>query len=536
MKLKTLVWTIAMTSCAALIAPGLLPAQELQENKERREENDSKEHHRYRFVDIGTFGGPASFVNPVGNGAGTISSPGTVVGASATLVPSTPASNGFVCGGLDGIVPFVFHAFKWQNGVVTDLGALSPGVDNCSDALSVNASGKIVGTSENGLIDPALGVKEIRAVFWDDGEIKDLGTFGGNYSVAAQINNRGQIVGFALNAVPDPFSMFAVVLGGPSGGTQTRAFLWQDGAMQDLGTLGGNDAWGIFVNQRGQVAGYSYTNSTPNATTGFPSTDPFLWHGGKMIDIGSLGGTFGVASALNNRGQVLGQSNLAGDQTSDPFLWDGEKLIDLFTDTVGGNPITANALNDAGEIVGFAAFPNGAFDAYLWKGGVATDLGTLAGDCFSEAVAINSKGQVVGYSFSCASNTQRSFLWENGSMVDLNTLIRPNSDLQLVETIAINDRGEIAGDGVPSGCVGGDAPCGHAYVLIPCDQDHADNGGCEDIPEGTTAMTQNHSATVNQSPATVTQGSPTAREIMARIYARIGRRFHVPGLAPGPRE
>ena len=109
-----------------------------------------------------------------------------------------------------------------------------------------------------------------------------------------------------------------------------------------------------------------------------------------MIDLGTLGGTFGSPNALNNQGQVVGQSNLPGDQpgNSDPFLWDGEKLVDLFTTSIGGNPLTANAINDAGEIVGFAAFPNGAFDAYLWKGGVATDLGTLAGDCFSEAVAL----------------------------------------------------------------------------------------------------------------------------------------------------
>jgi probable HAF family extracellular repeat protein len=154
--------------------------------------------------------------------------------------------------------------------------------------------------------------KEIRAVLWEDGEIRNLGTFGGNYGAAASINSSGQVAGFALNAIPEPLSMFAVVLGGPSAGTQTRAFLWEKGEMQDLGTLGGPDAWGIFVNESGEVAGYSYTNSTPNATTGFPTTDPFVWKNGRMIDLGTLGGTFGVPSALNNRGQVVGQSNLPG--------------------------------------------------------------------------------------------------------------------------------------------------------------------------------------------------------------------------------
>jgi len=66
-----------------------------------------------------------------------------------------------------------------------------------------------------------------------------------------------------------------------------------------------------FLNKRGQVAGVSYTNSTPGPT-GFPTLDPFLWDGRKMIDLGSLGGTFGSGLALNGRGQVAGYSDLAG--------------------------------------------------------------------------------------------------------------------------------------------------------------------------------------------------------------------------------
>jgi probable HAF family extracellular repeat protein len=531
MKLKTLVWTIAMTSCPALVAPVLLPAQELQENKERREEKDSKEHHRYKLIDIGTFGGPESYIN----NAMSLGSPrqinrnGTVVGSSATSIPSPPDSNFSVCGGLDGTVPFAFRAFQWRDGDVTDLGAL-PGVDNCSVATSINARGEIVGYSENGLVDSLTGKRQIRAVLWKDGEIRDLGTFGGNHSLVGSINNRGQVAGSALNAIPDPFSFYDLLLGF-STGTQTRAFLWEDGHKHDLGTLGGPDAFAAFVNDHGQVIGSSYADSTPNPTTGLPTQDPFLWTKEEgMIDLGTLGGTLGFANAMNNRGEVIGTSNLAGDQVSDPFLWDGEKLIDLFTATIGGNPITANALNDAGEIVGFAAFPNGAFDAYLWKGGVATDLGTLAGDCFSEAVAINSKGQVVGYSFSCASMIQRSFLWENGSMVDLNTLIPPNSNLQLVETLAINDRGGIAGDGLPPGCLKGDGQCGHAYVLIPCERGHSDAEGCEDEGEDTAVATQRSSAPVTR-PADATQGALTP-EILAALRVRFARRYRGFGIWP----
>jgi probable HAF family extracellular repeat protein len=514
---------VAVLIFSSLVMPVSVAAQD------NSSKDQKSKHQQYKLVDLGTFGGPASFVNPVGNGAGTISSRGTAVGAESTSIPSAPNSNGFVCGGLDGTVPFVFHAFKWQGGVLTDLGALPPAADNCSDALSVNTSGEIVGTSENGLIDPFRGIKEIRAVHWKDGDIKDLGTLGGKYSAAGQINNRGQVVGFALNVIPDPFSMFATVVGGPSGGTQTRAFLWQSGQMQDLGSLGGDDAWGIFVNARGQVAGYSYTNSTPNATTGFPTTDPFLWDNGRMIDLGSLGGTFGVPSALNNRGQVVGQSNLQGDQPGnvDPFLWDGGKLIDLYKDTIGGQPITANAINDAGEIVGFGVFSNGASDAYLWKDGAVTDLGTLVGDCFSQAFAINSAGQVVGQSFSCVSDTVRTFLWENGSMVDLNALIPPNSGFQLVEATAINDQGEIAGDAAPPGCPNSnDASCGHAFVLIP-------DGDCSNDCEARVAASQN-TATPAPNSATMKQGNETFVSPLERFRSQMRRRYHTSGQPAVP--
>jgi len=74
-----------------------------------------------------------------------------------------------------------------------------------------------------------------------------------------------------------------------------------------------------------------------------------------MTDLGSLGGTDCVVTAINNRGQVIGAANLAGDGIADPFLWDGEKLIDLYTSS-GGNVLAVDSINDAGEIVGAADF------------------------------------------------------------------------------------------------------------------------------------------------------------------------------------
>jgi probable HAF family extracellular repeat protein len=71
--------------------------------------------------------------------------------------------------------------------------------------------------------------------------------------------------------------------------------------MQDLGTLGGPDAQALFINERGQIAGTSNTSTAPNPVTGVPPRDPFLWENGKMLDLGTLGGAVGFVIGLNNR-------------------------------------------------------------------------------------------------------------------------------------------------------------------------------------------------------------------------------------------
>jgi len=268
--------------------PVRLAAQQQSANPQQKHS-----HHRYRLVDIGTFGGPESNVNPSVNAGHIVSRQGTTVGASATSVPTSSHSHPFVCGGLDGVavVPFVFHGFKWQDGTVINLGALPPAAHNCSEAQGVNGEGQVVLQSENGVIDPLTGINEIRGVLWKNGKLEDLGTFGGNNSLANQINSGGEVAGAAMNAIPDPFSIYYFLFLGSSNGTQTRAFLWENGHKKDLGTLGtGNDAIASFVNERGEVAGVSYTNSIPNPTTGIPTLDPFLWTRDRgMIDLGTFG-------------------------------------------------------------------------------------------------------------------------------------------------------------------------------------------------------------------------------------------------------
>jgi probable HAF family extracellular repeat protein len=537
-KFRMLLAAITFSAALALLFAGLaLPLRLAAQDKQ----DHNRRHHHYRLIDMGTFGGPASFINEA-YWVPAVNRRGMMVGGSSTPVSLSSTSNPTGC---EGGAPNVYHAFEWRNGTVNDLGSLG-GADYCSDGESINAKGEIGGVSENGLVDPALGLNEIRAVVWKGGQITDLGTLGGDHSWSWGINNSGQVVGLALNAIPDPYSIYDFVIFGSSSGTQTRAFLWQEGVMQDLGTLGGPDAYAGAINEHGQIGGQSYTNSMPNPSSGFPTLDPFFWENGTMQDIGSLGGVVGFFLALNDRGQVIGGSSIASAPAAciapngsiefsnpgcDPFLWNHGTLIDLNTSTTGGNPQSADGINDAGEIVGAAAFPTQVYDAYLWRDGMATDLGHLMGDCYSEAWAINPQSQVVGDSFGCGSVfPHHAFLWENGSIVDLNNLIPNGSSLQLVFATAINDRGEIAGDGVPPGVSPGDVfTQGHAYLLIPCDENHPGVEGCDySLVEAPAAVAQPTSATRETSSRALPQS-------LLRRMSRMSQ-YRFPGLPMGPRN
>jgi probable HAF family extracellular repeat protein len=496
-------WLTALTFLAALALPGRVAAQHHQDAS-----------YPYVLVDLGTFGGPASYFS---NGFdGILNSQGTAVGWADTAVPDPyPA----FCFNPD---CFVSHAFQSHNGAVTDLGTLPGG--SSSQAFWISGNGLITGNAQNGQIDPLIaGFPEVRAVLWQKGGITDLGTLEGGYeSLTSAVNDRGQVVGFATNTVSDPFSYF--------GPTQARAFLWQQGVMQDLGTLGGPDANAVRVNAGGQIAGVSYTNATPNPSNGagcapnVPTQDPFLWDHGTMIDLGSLGGTCGTTAALNDRGEVVGQSNLAGNQSFHPYLWTPHGgLQDL--GTLGGNTGETNWINDAGAIAGKADLPGALpqnHDAVLWQNGgrARIDLGTLPGDACSNAYYVNDRDQVVGTSEDqalCLIPTgEHAFLWQHGGpMIDLNTLIRPGSGLRLTFAFAINDHGEIAGVGVPTGCAPQDVDsCGHAYVLLPRDEAASEGIAANASAPGTTA------------PATGTRARPASCTLEPAWGVRLPQRYH----------
>ena len=458
MKSGRLMWITAIAVCAMPTSTVPLNGQEMQAHKHK--------HNHYQLIDVGTLGGAQSTL--AGGRSLNNNNQGTLVGCADTSDPNPNYPN-FNANLMDfypfGADPFIFHTFEFKDGSVSDMGALPGANSSCEGFLT--DGGLIVGGSENGLIDPLTGWPAMEAVAWQNGQVTNLGTFGGNGSVAIGANNRGQVVGAAANTVPDPFSVFF------GWGTQTRAFLWtQSQGLQDLGTLGGPDAFATNINEHGQIFGVSYTSDVPNPLTTIPPFDAFLYEKGKMTDIpNGFGGTQVNPLGANNRGELIGNASFADEQTSHPFLWSKGKWIDL--GTFGGTFGDPASINDAGVVTGHAATPDSAVHGFLWKKGVLTDIGTVDGDDCSAGFSINSANQIVGQSFACDGSVAHAFLWENGKIFDLNSLISDGSDLQLIVAGNINNNGEIAGIGVlPSGDQ-------HAFLLVPCDSKHHGVEGCD---------------------------------------------------------
>jgi probable HAF family extracellular repeat protein len=429
--------------------------------------HDPHKRPRYELIDLGTLGGPISYGSPNGLSSRLLNNAGVVASSADTTAEHPDAPN--FCFGLPDCL--VVHAFRWRHGVMTDLGAVDDRYS--SAAVSINDRGWSVGRSETGAIDPAFDFPLYHTVLWRGRELVDIGTLpGGTTSIGFSINNEGQVVGFGNNDIPDPFALF------PSA-TQMRTFLWQEGNFQDIGTLGGPDAVpgpGCGNQRPGVIVGQSYINFTPNAGSSIPTLDPFLWDNGTMIDLGNLGGTSSFAQCANNRGEVIGQSNLPGDKIHHAFLWRNGRMQDL--GTLGGDLSEAFWINDAGDIAGSADLPTpGLHDAVVWKHGRMHDLGTVPGDPCSRAYALNSRGQVVGLSSDCV-NALHAFVWEEGGpMLDLNTLIPSGSGLQLTNAININDCGEILAKSFPVGTTPhDDEDLGHLVLLIPRENNDAEDG------------------------------------------------------------
>jgi len=385
MKSRIAISISSATLLAALAAPVCLPAQE------QTAQQETKLHH-YRVVDLGTLGGTNAI--------------GFSVNDSRNVVGAAQLANGNQ------------HAFFWRRGHLTDLGTL--GGPN-SIAYWLNNRNEASIASDTSSDDPlgedfcgfgthlvCLGAR------WNDGTMTALPTLGGNNSEAFTLNDRGQVVGTAENKTEDSDCPAPQVL-------DYEAVIWgpKPGDIRRLRPLPGDTvAFALGVNNRGQAVGSSGLCSNTPLVPLEVGPHAVLWDHGKPINLGSLGGALvSTGASINDRGEVIGGSDLAGDTVIHSFLWTKDKGMQ--------------------------------------------DLGTLSGDAISLGGWINNKTQVVGWSCDNDGNC-RAYLWQHDLMTDLNSLIPLDSTLYLISAYGITDAGEITGQAIDKST--GDL---HAFLAVP---------------------------------------------------------------------
>jgi probable HAF family extracellular repeat protein len=345
---------------------------------------------RYRVIELGTLGGTYS-------------------------QPFYLTSNG-VASGEASLADGNWHAILWQGPFKRDLGTL--GGLNSSAFGSLNAIGQVVGEAETSYSDPngedfcgfyASGAPwsgtTCLGFLWQDDSMTPLSTLGGHNGAASAINNQGEVAGNAETATTDSTCPPYDPNQGQYQVLQDKPVVWKNGHIEELPTYGGDpDGFAIAINDHGQVAGASGVCSTFNVVNGLylSPVHALLWDRGKVINLVSLGGAFGnQAHNINNRGQVVGASDLAGDDVFHGFVWSQSTGMQ--------------------------------------------DVPPVQGDTYSVALAINDPGVVTGVSIDSTFTILHAFVVVDGVPTDLNTLISTDSPLQLQTACGINTRGEITG-------------------------------------------------------------------------------------------
>jgi len=368
-------------------------------------------------------------------------------------------------------------AFAQQNYKITDLG-INNSKDNFSMAMGLNNQGwaenmdGTVNPPENSLF---TSVARGRAVISIYGFNIDLGTLGkpdaNSWINWGGINDSGEAVGQSETAAPDPNGEDICGFG-----THLTCvpFLWRDGHMSALPTLGGNNGQASAINNRGEVVGFAedgaLDSTCPAGTTNNRIALSALWENGKAQVLPLVGNDVdGFAFGIDDQGQAVGYSGNCTTATH-AVMWK-DKTAFVLQDLGGTGSNFAYVINNRGQIAGQIGTADGTtFYAAAWLNGAdgaVTSLGVLPGDFAAFATGINDRGQVVGNNFDSNFNWSHGFIWQDGVMTDLNALIPEDSNLFIISASNINERGQISGMAtVQTGPHAGDI---HAYLLTPVD-------------------------------------------------------------------
>ena len=320
------------------------------------------------------------------------------------------------------------------------------------------------------------------ATLWRSGLLSDLDTLGGpNSSVTWNVKNTaGIIVGISQTADPEPlgewWSSFAFYSTPNNIGFINLGFVWEQslGQMRGLPNFpGGNNGFATGANNLGEVVGWAENGvHDPTCCSSGPTCHqvlqfrPAVWQLGPPDQIHDLplipGDTSGAATAINDNGQIVGISGICdqavGRHTAKhAVLWENGTVTDIYPDASAPWWNTPTAINQRGDVVGFAgdpAFVEGdVLHAFMWtrEDGIR-QLKPLPHrtppHVDSEAYGINEARQVVGVSCDADQTDCRAVIWDHGNTpIDLNDLKGSYSGF-LASAKDINNNGEITGRAV----------------------------------------------------------------------------------------
>ncbi len=238
--------------------------------------------------------------------------------------------------------------------------------------------------------------------------LKGSNGLAGTNGVANSINNRGQVVGVSENAQRDSTCPPLNHSLGQYQQFQFKPVLWQNGAVQELPTVSADpDGIAFSINVKGQAAGasgYCTSFQANGDLTYLFGAHAALWENGAVTDLGNLGGAASgaqtIALFVNNRGQVVGGSG-AADGTPRGFLWSKEAGIQEVGTVQGDVGSVALAINDGGDVVGISFDQSFNPTAFLRPdGGAPVDLNSIiSADSplfLFDACSINTRGEIIG--------------------------------------------------------------------------------------------------------------------------------------------
>lgn len=273
---------------------------------------------------------------------------------------------------------------------------------NMTNAFGINNLGQVCGSTLN-----------YRPGLWTNGQVVDLGTFGGAEGYADKVNDSGRVCGAADLA------------------NGNRVAFYYDGVLRNIGTLGGPTSDGRALNNSNIVVGGSRTNGI-NA-----EFRPFRFQNNVMTNLGSFGGTYAAAEGINDSGVIVGWSDYTTPSSRRAFRYQNGQMVDI--GTLGG-ATSAQDINNGGRIVGTSANSQGRDRAFVYVNNQMYSLGALPGQTTSYADAINSKNQIVG-----RSGGDVATIYQPTGPKNLNDFIAPNSGWNLRRAQDINDSGQIVG-------------------------------------------------------------------------------------------